>query len=220
MIKKICNLIIIVIFTYLIIGLINLDKITIFACLLSFLLITITELIYKKIKFNKLLKLLIYIFIISTELLGEIYHFYTRVGYFDIIIHIYSSFIISYIASLIIKKHSNKLNKLLVALFIFSVAMMVESMWEICEYSIDRLFDKDMQKDTIINKITSNYFSNSGDIPQTIYIDNVVINDISFSNKYGGYIDIGLYDTISDMICACIGSIIFICLKKIVPRLF
>ena len=41
-------------------------------------------------------------------------------------------------------------------------------------------------------------------------VDNVVVNNISFTDKYNGYLDIGLYDTISDMSCALLGALIFI----------
>lgn len=220
MIKKICNLFIIVIFVYLVIGLIKFDRITIFACFVSLLLMIMTEILYKKFGFGDLLKFLIYIFIVGTEILGEVYHFYTRVGCFDIVMHIYSSFVISYMVYFMIKKYGNNLNKYLMMLFVFSFAMMTECMWELCEFSIDRLFDKDMQKDTIINKISSTYLSDSGDTPVTIYVDSVNVNDISFMDKYGGYIDIGLYDTISDMVCALIGSVLFIVIKKIVIDYF
>ena len=71
-----------------------------------------------------------------------------------------------------------------------------------------------MQKDTIINEITSTYFSTNGDTPVKLKVNDVIVDGISFSSKYGGYIDIGLYDTISDMVCALVGSGIFIIIFK------
>lgn len=173
---------------------------------------TITSYLKKKLNLDKKLELLIYIFIITTEVLGQIYHFYTRVPIFDIIIHTYSSFVISYIALIIIKKH--KLPKIITILFIFSFAMMCESIWEIFEFGTDHLLKTDMQKDTIINEITSCYLSEDKDTPTTMVVDNVVVNNISFTDKYNGYLDIGLYDTISDMSCALVGALIFIIIIK------
>ena len=92
--------------------------------------------------------------------------------------------------------------------------MMIESVWEISEFCIDRVFNQDMQKDTIINEITSTYFSTSGDTPVKLKVNDVIVDGISFYSKYGGYIDIGLYDTISDMVCALVGSGIFIIIFK------
>ncbi len=210
--KKIIILMRVVVIFYLIIGIIKWNTTTVVAALLSLVLMTITSYLKKKLNLDKKLELLIYIFIITTEVLGQIYHFYTRVPIFDIIIHTYSSFVISYIALIIIKKH--KLPKIITILFIFSFAMMCESIWEIFEFSTDRLLKTDMQKDTIINEITSCYLSEDKDTPTTMVVDNVVVNNISFTDKYNGYLDIGLYDTISDMSCALVGALIFIIIIK------
>ena len=210
--KKIIILMRVVVIFYLIIGIIKWNTTTVAAALLSLVLMTITSYLKKKLNLDKKLELLIYIFIITTEVLGQIYHFYTRVPIFDIIIHTYSSFVISYIALIIIKKH--KLPKIITILFIFSFAMMCESIWEIFEFGTDHLLKTDMQKDTIINEITSCYLSEDKDTPTTIVVDNVVVNNISFTDKYNGYLDIGLYDTISDMSCALLGALIFIIIIK------
>lgn len=210
--KKIIILMRVVVIFYLIIGIIKWNTTTVVAALLSLVLMTITSYLKKKLNLDKKLELLIYIFIITTEVLGQIYHFYTRVPIFDIIIHTYSSFVISYIALIIIKKH--KLPKIITILFIFSFAMMCESIWEIFEFGTDHLLKTDMQKDTIINEITSYYLSEDKDTPTTMVVDNVVVNNISFTDKYNGYLDIGLYDTISDMSCALVGALIFIIIIK------
>lgn len=210
--KKIIILMRVVVIFYLIIGIIKWNTTTVVAALLSLVLMTITSYLKKKLNLDKKLELLIYIFIITTEVLGQIYHFYTRVPIFDIIIHTYSSFVISYIALIIIKKH--KLPKIITILFIFSFAMMCESIWEIFEFGTDHLLKTDMQKDTIINEITSCYLSEDKNTPTTIVVDNVVVNNISFTDKYNGYLDIGLYDTISDMSCALLGALIFIIIIK------
>lgn len=210
--KKIIILMRVVVIFYLIIGIIKWNTTTVVAALLSLVLMIITSYLKKKLNLDKKLELLIYIFIITTEVLGQIYHFYTRVPIFDIIIHTYSSFVISYIALIIIKKH--KLPKIITILFIFSFAMMCESIWEIFEFGTDHLLKTDMQKDTIINEITSYYLSEDKDTPTTMVVDNVVVNNISFTDKYNGYLDIGLYDTISDMSCALVGALIFIIIIK------
>ena len=210
--KKIIILMRVVVIFYLIIGIIKWNTTTVVAALLSLVLMTITSYLKKKLNLDKKLELLIYIFIITTEVLGQIYHFYTRVPIFDIIIHTYSSFVISYIALIIIKKH--KLPKIITILFIFSFAMMCESIWEIFEFGTDHLLKTDMQKDTIINEITSCYLSEDKDTPTTMVVDNVVVNNISFTDKYNGYLDIVLYDTISDMSCALVGALIFIIIIK------
>ena len=52
------------------------------------------------------------------------------------------------------------------------------------------------------------------DVEDTNYTDMVMVNDIDFVDRYGGYLDIGLYDTIGDMICTVVGSFMFIVIMK------
>ena len=87
---------------------------------------------------------------------------------------------------------------------------MVASLWEIVEFSIDRLFDSDMQKDTIIYEINSVKLSNDS---KTIVSKRIESTNFD-SFIINGYLDIGLYDTIEDMICAVIGSVLCLCIMK------
>ena len=206
--KKIDLLYLIVVIFYLISGLIKWDMTTIFACVLSLIFMVITNVIGKKLRFGNGIKILIYVFILSTEILGEIYHFYVDVWWFDIVMHTYFSFVISYVGLYLIRYFNIKKSIYFVILFIFSFAMMTESVWEIFEFSMDRVIGTDMQKDTVIRNISSTYLSHD------IYVDKVMVNDIDFMDRYGVYLDIGLYDTIGDMICTVVGSFIFIVIMK------
>lgn len=206
--KKIDLLYLIVVIFYLISGLIKWDMTTIFACVLSLIFMIITNVIGKKIGFGNGIKILIYVFILSTEILGEIYHFYVDVWWFDIVMHTYFAFIVSYAGLYLIRYFKIKGSIYFVILFIFSLAMMTESVWEIFEFSMDRVIGTDMQKDTVIRNINSTYLS------ENIYVDKVMVNDIDFMDRYGGYLDIGLYDTIGDMICTVVGSFMFIVIMK------
>lgn len=206
--KKIDLLYLIVVMFYLISGLIKWNMTTIFACVLSLIFMVITNVIGKKLGFGNGIKILIYAFILSTEILGEIYHFYVDVWWFDIVMHTYFSFVISYVGLYLIRYFNIKKSIYFVILFIFSFAMMTESIWEIFEFSMDRVIGTDMQKDTVIRNISSTYLFHD------IYVDKVMVNDIDFMDRYGGYLDIGLYDTICDMICTVVGSFMFIVIMK------
>lgn len=206
--KKIDLLYLIVVMFYLISGLIKWNMTTIFACVLSLIFMVITNVIGKKLGLGNGIKILIYVFILSTEILGEIYHFYVDVWWFDIVMHTYFSFVISYVGLYLIRYFNIKKSIYFVILFIFSFAMMTESIWEIFEFSMDRVIGTDMQKDTVIRNISSTYLFHD------IYVDKVMVNDIDFMDRYGGYLDIGLYDTICDMICTVVGSFMFIVIMK------
>ena len=206
--KKIDLLYLIVVMFYLISGLIKWNMTTIFACVLSLIFMVITIVIGKKIGLGNGIKILIYVFILGTEILGEIYHFYVDVWWFDIVMHTYFAFVISYAGLYLIRYFNINGSIYFVILFIFSFAMMAESIWEIFEFSMDRVIGTDMQKDTVIRNINSMYLSHD------IYVDKVIVNDIDFMERYGGYLDIGLYDTIGDMICTVVGSFMFIVIMK------
>ena len=177
--KKIDLLYLIVVMFYLISGLIKWNITTIFACVLSLIFMVITIVIGKKIGLGNGIKILIYVFILSTEILGEIYHFYVDVWWFDIVMHTYFSFVISYVGLYLIRYFNIKKSIYFVILFIFSFAMMTESIWEIFEFSMDRVIGTDMQKDTVIRNINSTYLS------ENIYVDKVMVNDIDFMDRYG-----------------------------------
>lgn len=191
-----------------------------FICILTLLLISIVIIIDKifNIKISKFLKTYIIIFIFLAEILGEILDFYSKIVYWDFILHIISGFIITGLCLSIIKKViKNILNYnvflILVISFCFSVTISV--FWEFFEYLSDNYYFKtDMQKDKIVKKISSISLSNNyilskiNNIKYTIvYIENNEgISEIKIDN---GYLDIGLHDTMSDLLANIIGTSFF-----------
>lgn len=180
-----------------------------FILLFTLILLFLADFVQKKLHYKGSIKLLIYIFIISTELLGEVYNFYDRISYFDIIMHTLSGFIISAVAVSLLKILNNNSSKRLIVIFSLAFTMMIASSWEIMEFTIDRLICSDMQKDTVIKEVTSSLLSKDG-VLTTKVIDNANLNNIDLVKEYGGYIDIGLYDTIEDLIFGLFGAIIYI----------
>lgn len=87
--------------------------------------------------------------------------------------------------------------------------MTIGALWEIFEFSIDTLFNKDMQKDTIVHHITSVMLDPTrSNIPITISgINEVYLNGEALG--LGGYLDIGLIDTMKDLIVNLIGAVVF-----------
>ena len=105
-------------------------------------------------------------------------------------------------------RFSIKLSPLFVAIVSFCFSMTVGVLWEFFEYGMDCFFLTDMQKDTVISSITSVMFEPSGkNIPITIPVESVVVNGQVWN--YGGYIDIGLHDTMMDLFVNFIGAVVF-----------
>ncbi len=83
--------------------------------------------------------------------------------------------------------------------------MTIGVIWEFFEFGMDTIFGLDMQKDTIVSSIHSVMLDpTNSNIPIEIEgITDVIVNGQSLG--LGGYLDIGLIDTMKDLIgCSCI----------------
>ena len=88
------------------------------------------------------------------------------------------------------------------ALVAFCFSMTIGVLWEFFEFSMDRLLGMDMQKDTVITSFSSVMLDpTNSNIP--ILLDN--ITDVGL----GGYLDIGLFDTMEDLFVNLIGALTF-----------
>lgn len=210
MINKILNITKIVVIISLLVSLTRPNITTIFLLLFTITLLFLADYLKKKLSYPYKLQVIIYIFILGTELLGEINNYYNETKYFDDIMHTLSSFITSFLAVYILKKLTKTNTKKLTIIFALTMSMSISSLWEITEFTIDRIFSTDMQKDTIITTINSSIISIDKSTPQKKEITSLYVNNIDYIETYGGYIDIGLYDTMEDMICALLGVLIFI----------
>lgn len=87
--------------------------------------------------------------------------------------------------------------------------MTIGVLWEFFECSMDLFFGLDMQKDTIVHSIHSVMLDPAG-ANTPVEIDNitdVVVNGQSLG--LGGYLDIGLLDTMKDLFVNFIGAVVF-----------
>ena len=102
-----------------------------------------------------------------------------------------------------------KLSPVFLALVAFCFSMTVGVLWEFFEFSMDYLFHMDMQKDTVIHAFASVTLDpTNNNIP--ILVDN--ITDVAVNGKslgLGGYLDVGLYDTMQDLFVNFVGALTF-----------
>ena len=107
------------------------------------------------------------------------------------------------------KKVTFQLSPLFVSIVAFCFSMTIGVIWEFFEFGMDQFFDLDMQKDTIVNVINSVMLDPTGsNIPVSIRN----ITDVSVNGKsmgLGGYLDIGLIDTMKDLLVNFIGAVVF-----------
>lgn len=190
-----------------------------FLCFLSLLLFTIPTLIEDKFKIGipSLLESIIYLFIFSAEILGEINNFYGNIPYWDTILHTINGFLAAGVGFLLVdilnKSSKNiKLSPLYVAIVAFCFSMTIGVLWEFFEYGMDRYLNLDMQKDRVVNVISTVKLDPNND-NNAVVIDNIkethIITDDDEIVIEGGYLDIGINDTMKDLMVNFIGAVCF-----------
>ena len=187
-------------------------------CVLSLFLLILPIIIQKRFKITlpNTLEAIIYIFIFSAEILGEIYNFYGNIPNWDLILHTLNGFLCAAVGlSLIdlLNKNSKsiKLSPLYVAIASFCFSMTIGVCWEFIEYAFDKTTLVDMQKDKMITSITSVEFdpNKSNKAVKIGKIDHTILyNDQNEELMVieGGYLDIGLNDTMEDLLVNFIGA--------------
>lgn len=102
-----------------------------------------------------------------------------------------------------------KLSPLFVAIVAFCFSMTIGVVWEFFEFSMDQMFHLDMQKDTVIHQIHSVMLdpTRSNVAVHIRGINDAVVKGESLG--IGGYLDIGLIDTMKDLIVNFIGAVVF-----------
>ena len=195
---------------------------SVFLCALSLILMVLPSIISRKLKIvlPSTLEVIILLFIFAAEILGEINSFYVRVPNWDTMLHTINGFLCAAIGFCLVDmlnrndRFSFKLSPLYLAIVAFCFSMTVGVLWEFYEFGVDQLLGRDMQKDTVLHAIhsvnldptNSNTVIHVRDIVDTI----VVHSDGSQESLgLGGYLDLGIIDTMKDLIVNFIGASVF-----------
>lgn len=106
-----------------------------------------------------------------------------------------------------------KMAPLFVALVAFCFSMTIGVAWEFFEFAADRYLNLDMQKDRVVQKISSVEL-NKENKNDPVVIDNITKTEIYSDNNQittieNGYLDLGIIDTMKDLIVNFIGALIF-----------
>ncbi len=188
----------------------------VFMCVLTLVLFLIPSFIEKRIKIDvpNTLEIIILLFIFAAEILGEIQEYYITYPYWDLILHTINGFVCGAIGFSMIdilnksEKFAISLSPLFTVMVAICFSMTIGVLWEFAEFGADQFLKTDMQKDTIITSITSIQFNPDGkNKALTIPIEDIVVNGVQWD--YGGYIDIGLIDTMEDLFVNFVGALIF-----------
>ena len=195
---------------------------SVFLCALSLVLMLMPSILSKKLKIvlPDTLEIIILLFIFAAEILGELNSFYVRVPNWDTMLHTINGFLCAAIGFSLVdmlnrsERFSFRLSPLYLAIVSFCFSMTVGVLWEFFEFSGDYFFGMDMQKDTIVHAI------HSVNLDPTLSNTVVHIRDISDviivhsdgtkeALGLGGYLDIGIIDTMKDLFVNFIGAVVF-----------
>lgn len=188
-----------------------------FLCILTLILLAVPSLVQVtlRIEFPIVLEIVLLLFIFAAEILGEIQEFYIIFPFWDTVLHTLNGFLMAAIGLSMVdllnksEKLVFSLSPLFTAIVAFCFSMTIGVIWEIFEFGMDQLFALDMQKDTVIYQISSVMLDpERGNTPKMISnIDEVMIHGKELG--LGGYLDIGIIDTMHDLIVNFVGAAIF-----------
>jgi hypothetical protein len=194
----------------------------VFLCILTLILFTIPSFIERTIHIDvpDTLEIIILLFIFAAEILGEIRAYYITFPYWDTMLHTLNGFLCAAIGFSLVdilnrSEHlAFRLSPLYLALAAFCFSMTVGVIWEFFECIMDQLFLLDMQKDTVVHSVSSVMLDPThGNTPTAIHqITDVIVvtaDGTQHALGLGGYLDIGLLDTMKDLFVNFIGAVVF-----------
>ena len=195
---------------------------SVFLCSLSLVLMIMPSIISRRLKIvlPDTLEIVILLFIFAAEILGELNSFYVRVPHWDTMLHTINGFLCAAIGFALVDmmnrndRFTFQLSPLYLAIVSFCFSMTVGVLWEFFEFSGDYFLGMDMQKDTIVHAIHSvnmdptltNTVVHVRDIADVILVHS---DGSQQALGLGGYLDIGIIDTMKDLFVNFIGAVVF-----------
>ena len=188
-----------------------------FFCVLTIVLLYIPSWLQVKlhIELPPPLEITILCFIFAAEILGEVNAFYVNVPNWDTMLHTLNGFLAAAVGfSMVLLLNDDErltfdLSPFFLALVAFCFSMTIGVLWEFFEFGMDFFFHTDMQKDTVINAVYTVALdpTRTNKVVAIKGIQDVVINGESLG--LGGYLDIGIIDTMKDLFVNFIGAVVF-----------
>jgi hypothetical protein len=189
-------------------------------CLLTLALFMLPAIVEKnfKLRLPRFFEGIVLVFIFSAEILGEINSYYQRIPHWDTVLHTVNGFMFAAFGFALldmINRDRNikfKLSPFYLALVAFCFSMTVGVVWEFYEFGADMIFHTDMQKDTYIADI---YTVSLDDAKTNTVIPVEKVCKVVLRGEDGGetvlpaYLDIGLIDTMKDLMVNFIGAFVF-----------
>ena len=157
------------------------------------------------------------VFIFSAEILGEINCYYQKIPHWDTVLHTVNGFMFAAFGFALLDMINRdetikfRLSPVYLALVAFCFSMTVGVLWEFFEFGCDMMFHSDMQKDTYV----SEFYTVMLDLEKTntaVPVENiaeVVLQSGGERILLPAYLDIGLIDTMKDLLVNFFGAATF-----------
>lgn len=185
-------------------------------CLLVLLLLLVPSIVQVRFRIDlpSTLEVIMLLFVFAAEILGEMNSFYTIFPFWDTVLHTLNGFLAAAIGFALVdllNRSSARFNlsPIYLALVAFCFSMTIGVLWEFFEFSMDQLLGWDMQKDTIVHAIHTVMLDPTGS-QQVVSINGITSTVVNGRDLgLGGYLDIGLIDTMEDLFVNFIGAFVF-----------
>lgn len=192
----------------------------VFVCVLTLILFMIPAFVERglKIELPNTLEVMIILFIFAAEILGEINEFYVLIPGWDTMLHTINGFLMAAIGFSLVDIFNRSertkffLSPVFLAVVAFCFSMTIGVLWEFFEFGADMLLHTDMQKDTFVTQFASVSLHPEGrniPIPVNDITQTIIKTADGTVYTLGAYLDIGLIDTMKDLIVNFFGAVAF-----------
>ena len=195
---------------------------SVFLCLLTLVLFLLPTILERALMVDlpNTLEVIILLFIFSAEILGEISAFYTTFQGWDTILHTLNGFLCAAIGFALVdlcnrhERVSLSLSPVYMAIVAFCFSVTIGVLWEFFECAMDQLFLLDMQKDAVVQNISSVMLDPTGGNNPVVIRDIADVIVVTGAGEeialgLGGYLDIGILDTMKDLAVNFVGAVVF-----------
>lgn len=193
-----------------------------FTCVLTLFLLILPSIASRtlRIHLTSTFEVIILIFIFCAEVLGELSSFYIAFPFWDSVLHCLSGFLFSAVGFSLVdffnrdEHFTFRLSPAFLAFVAFCFSMTIGVLWEFFEFAGDRIFDFDLQKDYVIHTIGSvslNPDKRNKAIVIKDITDCIIVqaDGTQIPLGLGGYLDVGIIDTMKDLFINFIGALTF-----------
>lgn len=185
----------------------------VYICVLTLVLFAVPQMLRRRfgVELSGTMELLILAFLFGAEILGEVGACYQKIPCWDVLLHGLSGFLAGAVGYALTVRNDGRL---LPAATAFCFSMTIGVLWEFLEWGVDLAFGLDMQKDTVLHALSSVCLNvDGGNSARAIsgISDTVVLcsDGTLRSLGLGGYLDVGLRDTMGDLLVNLLGAAAF-----------